>query len=156
LLVFTGCVPIAAVPLEACVIRYSSRRVQTALRSSVAHFVAPFLSRRPWGHFPTLDLVPSAVLTMGVQVCLAYMCFGSIGCMPRGLTPVSSGASLFPLKRNLGPASHMIIAVHAATKCVRGFCLAESWSTSVAVLKGPGMFSVHLYSLPWNGLERLR
>jgi hypothetical protein len=116
-----GMFPLQEFPLEACVIRYSSRRVQTALRSSVAHFVAPFLSRRPWGHFPTLDLVPSTVLTMGMLVCLAYMCFGSIGCMPRRLIPISSGVSLFPLKRNLGPASHNDYSGSCCHQVCKGF-----------------------------------
>jgi hypothetical protein len=101
-----GIFPLQQFPIEEGVIRYSSQGDQSPLRSSVAHFVTPFLSRRPWGHFPILGLVPSTVLAMGMQVCLAYMCLGSVGCMPRGLSPVSSGASLFPLKRTVSPASH--------------------------------------------------
>jgi hypothetical protein len=152
-----GMSPLQQFPVEEGVIRYSSQGDQSPLHSSVAHFVAPFLSRRPWGHFPTLNLVPSAVLTMGVQVCLAYMCFGSVGCIPRGLTPVSSDASLFPLKRTLSPASHNDFS---GSNCHQVCAGVPAWRNLGQhlwlVLKGPGIVSVHLYFLPWNDLVMIK
>jgi hypothetical protein len=57
------------------------------------------------GCFPSLDLVNSAVLITCVWMCLLHVGLGSFECVPRGGIPASSGASLFCLKRSLGPAS---------------------------------------------------
>lgn len=56
--------------------------------------------------FPSLDLANSAVVNMGVQVCLLSIGLGSFGCMPRGGIPVPYGTSIIGFLRNVHTASH--------------------------------------------------
>jgi hypothetical protein len=126
------------------------------LRSSMAPVLDPFLSRSLEGHFPSLDLVNSAVLIMGVWVCQMHIGLGSFGCVSAGRIPPHLMLLSFASREISALLPLRTLAVGVATMCVQGFLLGRILASICGCKDGSSCDLLHLYSSPGTVQSRLR